>query len=287
MKTNPLQVRGSFQEDSVKIGQKIHYSLWVKHKGSAEIFFPNTSASIYPFEITQKEYFKTKKLSDGSYIDSAVYHLQIFTPEKVNRLSLPIYTATEIDCTAVYPTADTLYLKQLVKNPDQIKLDSLYQSIPFEPLTPKKDIKTFLFDFLVILIVIGIVNWLFGKRIKMGFELYLLWRKNRDFKRAFQRLFRNINETTNGLINLEKALVLWKKYLENISGLGFSTSTSKEILDLLPDKRLEKALNEMDFAIYGGNFSENTLRNVETLLEIAEYMYTREQRKIRIAYRNK
>lgn len=287
MNTHPIKVKGSFLEDSVKIGQKIHYSLWVKHKGASEIFFPNASANVYPFEITQKDYFKTKKQDDGSYIDSAVYHLLIFNPGKTNTLSLPIYTASDIDCTAVYPPADTLFVKRLVAKPENIQLDSLYQSIPFEPLSPKKDIKTFLFDFLVILIVIGIINWFFGKRIRMAFELYLLWRKNRDFKRSFQRLFRNINATAAGLINLEKALVLWKKYLENISGLGFSTSTSKEILDLLPDKRLEKALNEMDFAIYGGNFSENTLRNVETLLQIAENMYTREQRKIRIAFRKK
>lgn len=287
MNKKQIKVLGAFKEDSAKIGQNFHYSLWVKHPGTTEIFFPNTQNNFAPFEITQKDYFKTKKLADGMYLDSAVYHMHVFSPNSINALALPIYTISDVDCTAIYPKPDTLFIKKLVPHPEQIKLDSLYQTIPFEPLTPKKDIKTFLFDFLVILIIIGIVNWLFGKKLRMAYELYRLWRKNRDFTRAFQRLFRNINQTSSGIKNLEKALVLWKKYLENISGLGFSTSTSKEILDLLPDKRLEIALNDMDFAIYGGNFSENTLHNLEILLQIAESSYKRAQQKIRITFRNK
>ncbi|MEY4384020.1 MAG: hypothetical protein RI995_1562 [Bacteroidota bacterium] len=287
VKMNPKQIKvfGRFQEDSVKIGQKFHYSLWVKHSGKNELFFPATNTSIPPFEITQKDYFKTKKLTNGEYVDSAVYHLQLFQPESPRILSLPIYAANDIDCTAIYPAKDIIYVKNLVKSPEKIDLNDLYQQIPFEPIQPKKDIKTFLFDILILLIIVGIINWLFGKRLRMAFELFISWRKNRDFKRAYQRLQRNINNSESGLRNLEKAIVLWKNYLENISGLPFSTSTSKEIIDLLPEKRLEKALNEMDSAIYGGNFSKNTLQSVENLLVIAASMYKRQHKKIRINFR--
>lgn len=282
-----IKVWGKFQEDSVKIGQKIHYSLWVKHEGKNELFFPNTSNQWGSFEITQKDYFKTKTLKSGEYVDSAVYQMRVFSTDNPKVLQLPIYVASDIDCTAVYPKSDTLYIKKLVPNAETINLDSLYQSIPIEPLTPKKDIKTFLFDLLLLIIFIAVINWVLGKRIRMGFELYLLWRKNRDFNRSFNRLFRNINASETGLKNLEKILILWKTYLENITGLGFSTSTSKEIIDLLPDKRLEKTLNDVDFAIYGGNYSENTMKSLENLLEIADSMYKKGQQKIHLTYRKK
>ena len=282
-----IYVWGKFKEDSVKIGQKIHYSLWVKHEGKNELFFPNASGQWGPFEIIQKDYFKTKSTETGSYIDSAVYQMRVFSTDNPKVLQLPIYVVTDIDCTAVYPKSDSLFVKKLVPNAETINLDSLYQTIPIEPLTPKKDIKTFLFDLLILIIFIAVINWVFGKRIRMGFELYLLWRKNRDFKRTFNRLIRNINASEIGLKNLEKVLILWKTYLENITGLGFSTSTSKEIIDLLPDKRLEKTLNDVDFAIYGGNYSENTMKSLKNLLEIADSMYKKGQQKIHLTYRKK
>jgi len=287
MMQQEIKVWGKFQEDSVKIGQKIHYSLWTKHKGKNELFFPNATSQSRPFEIIQKDYFKTQKLPTGEYIDSAVYQMRVFSTENPKVLQLPIYIASDIDCTAVYPNSDTINIIKLVPNAEQINLDSLYQSIPIEPLTPKKDIKTFLFDFLILLIFIGVINWIFGKRIRMSFELYLLWRKNRDFKRSFNRLMRNINASEGGLKNLEKVLNLWKTYLENITGLGFSTSTSKEIIDLLPDKRLEKTLNDLDFAIYGGNYSDNTMKSLKNLLEIADSTYKKGQQKIHLTYRKK
>ena len=250
-------------------------------------FFPNAQTNLAPFEIIQKDYFNTKTLPSGKYVDSAVYQMRLFSTENPKVLQLPIYMATEIDCTAIYPKPDTIFVKKLVPNAENINLDSLYQSIPFEPLTPKKDIKTFLFDILVLLIVFGIINWVFGKRIRMGVALYLLWRKNRDFNRNFLRLRRNVNNTDAALRNLEKALILWKTYLENITGLGFSTSTSKEIIDLLPDKRLEKTLNDLDSAIYGGNYTENTLQSLDSLLVIADGMYKKGQQKIHITYKKK
>ncbi len=287
MSPQQIQVWGSFKEDSVKIGQTIHYSLWVKHNGKKELFFPNAETQVLPFEITQKDYYKTKKLNSTTFIDSAVYQMRLFSTDQIHPFQLPIYQSTEIDCTAIYPKQDTIFIKRLVPNANQIKLDSLYQTIPFEPLERKKDIKTFLFDFLVLLILIGLFNWFLGKRIRMSFELYLLWRKHREFKRNFARLARNVSNSDLGIRSLEKAFILWKSYLEKITGLGFSTSTSKEIMDLLHDRKLEKTLNDMDFTIYGGNYSEYTMQSLNSLLDIADSVYKREQQKIHITYRKK
>jgi len=270
-----FQVKGKFQEDSVKIGEKIHYSLWVKHSGKQELFFPGTQQNFGDFEVSQKDFFKTRAIGKGHYVDSAVYQLRLFQSHNPKILQIPVYISSEIDCTAVFPKRDTIYVKTLVKSPENIQLDSLFQSIPFQPISPKKDIKTVLFDLIVLLLIVGIINAILGKRIKLWIQLYFHWRKFRDFQRSFLRLIKNVNNTPLGIHNLEKALVLWKNYLEQITGLGFATSTSKEIIDLMPENRLEKALNELDFTIYGGNFSENTSKHLEILLKIAQSKYNR------------
>jgi hypothetical protein len=68
--------------------------------------------------------------------------------------------------------------------------------------------------------------------------------------------------------------------LERLTEIPFATFTTTEMVDNLPDKRLEKALQEVDSAIYGGNFSANTLEAIKVLLEIAETAYDQERAKI-------
>ena len=165
-------------------------------------------------------------------------------------------------------------------NANSIKIDSLIQSIPISPLKPKPDLKNLAIGAISILIVAGLIYWLMGKRIRQGIKLYLLWRKNLEFRRAYQRLMRNISNSTKGLQNLENATSLWKNYLERLTDIPFATFTTTEMVDNLPDKRLEKTLQEVDSAIYGGNFSANTLEAIKVLLEIAETAYNQERAKI-------
>jgi hypothetical protein len=91
---------------------------------------------------------------------------------------------------------------------------------------------------------------------------------------------RNISNSSKGLQNLENAAALWKNYLEKLTHIPFATFTTTEMVDYLPDKRLEKTLQEVDSAIYGGNFSARTLEAMKVLLEIAESVYSQERDKI-------
>jgi hypothetical protein len=86
--------------------------------------------------------------------------------------------------------------------------------------------------------------------------------------------------TPVGLLNLERAFSGWKKYIEELTQLPFTTFTSKEMLDNLADEAMEKVLNEMDSAIYGGNFSKNTTESVQYLEALATNLYEIEQEKI-------
>jgi hypothetical protein len=280
MQEQSIQLQGHFLEDSAKIGQDIHYVLRVAHKPTQEIFFPGVQQRFGIFKPIKKEYFPTKTNEKGISIDSAVYTFQQFSIRDFQTLRIPVALQTEQDCTLVAPPADTIYLKRLLPNASSIKIDSLIQSIPISPLKPKPDLKNLAMGAISILIVAGLIYWLLGKRIRQGIKLYLLWRKNLEFRRAYQRMMRNISNSAKGLQNLENATALWKNYLERLTDIPFATFTTTEMVDNLPDKRLEKTLHEVDSAIYGGNFSSNTLEAIKVLLEIAETAYNQERAKI-------
>jgi Golgi nucleoside diphosphatase len=71
--------------------------------------------------------------------------------------------------------------------------------------------------------------------------------------------------------------------MESLTSIPFSTFTTKEMLDNLNVKYLDKSLNDLDSAIYGGNFSEKTIESVNFLLSIANNFYQSERRKIKLA----
>ena len=275
-----IQVQGRFLEDSAKIGQDIHYVLRVSHAPQQEIFFPSINQVYGVFKPIKKEYFPTKTGNKNISIDSAVYSFRQFEIQDFQTLRIPVAVQTELDCTLVSPARDTIYLKRLMPNAKEVKIDSLIKSIPISPLKPKPDLRNLTLGAISVLIAIGLVYWLLGKRIRQGFKLYLLWRKNLEFRRAYQRLMRNISSSSKGLQNLEDAASLWKNYLERLTNIPFSTFTTTEMVDNLPDKRLGKTLKEMDSAIYGGNFTAKTLEAIKVLLEIAETVYLQERAKI-------
>lgn len=275
-----IQVQGRFLEDSAKIGQDIHYVLRVSHAPQQEIFFPSINQVYGVFKPIKKEYFPTNTGNKNISIDSAVYTFRQFEIQDFQTLRIPVAVQTELDCTLVSPARDTIYLKRLMPNAKEVKIDSLIQSIPISPLKPKPDLRNLTLGAISVLIAIGLVYWLLGKRIRQGFKLYLLWRKNLEFRRAYQRLMRNISSSSKGLQNLEDAASLWKNYLERLTNIPFSTFTTTEMVDNLPDKRLGKTLKEMDSAIYGGNFTAKTLEAIKVLLEIAETVYLQERAKI-------
>jgi hypothetical protein len=263
----------------VVIGQPIHYSLYVRHPKGQEVFFPSANQNFGAFETVKREFFSTKTTASGS-LDSAVYTLRLFNLAPVQKLQIPIYLLQEPDCTLIYPVVDSVHLKRLLPHPEQIDLDSLYQSIPIQPLSPKTELKNVFAAGISLLILAGLIYWLFGKAIAKLFKRYLLWRRHREFRRTFQRYTRQVAGTPVGLLNLEKAFSAWKKYMEELTKLPFTTFTSKEMLDNLADEAMEKVLNEMDSAIYGGNFSTNTTESVQYLDALAANLYEVEQEKI-------
>ena len=268
--------KGKFLSDSVKVGLPVKYALSYRHKATSDIFFPDSSYNFSPFELVKREYFNTITDENGS-LDSVVYTLISFEVMPLQELSLPVYIRAKRDCTRVFAPMDYVVLNSII-NPN----------VSIDTLSLKKDTRLVLIKqqtnfpliFLIIigmLAISGVVFWFFGKPIKRQIRLFNFRRRYDDFQKLFQRLSRGTDDSKRRLENIEKAVVLWKKYIERLENKPFTTFTTKEILDNLKDIRLSEALREIDATVYGGVYSNKTIASLQVLQELADGLY-RERR---------
>ena len=89
----------------------------------------------------------------------------------------------------------------------------------------------------------------------------------------------------NNIKDAEKALIVWKNYLERLEKKPFATYTTREIMDNMTDDLLADALKDMDGVVYGQAKSNNMYASLEVLKEGAKRMYKQKRQKIR-EYKN-
>jgi hypothetical protein len=247
--------KGRFLTDSISIGKPFQFALSFRHRPDAEVVFPDTNYNFAPFEVLKHDYFDTQTDKLGS-LDSAVYTLVSFDLATVQKLSLPVWIINEQDCTANY---DTLKLKE----------DTAPKLIEQQPNYPYIFLIT-----VAIALLSAAIYWFFGKQIEQQWQLYQLFSRKRDFSKNFNRLKFKIN-TQSGLENVEKAVILWKKYLRRLENKPFDTFTSKEIADSLSSEKLAVTLREIDAVVYGGLSSATIIDLLAVLESVARESYLR------------
>ena len=268
--------KGKFLSDSVKVGLPVKYALSYRHKATADVFFPDSSYNFTPFELVKREYFNTVTDQNGS-LDSVVYTLISFEVTPVQELSLPVYVRAKKDCTRVFAPIDYVILNSIIKPNVRIDTLSLKKDTRLIPIAQQVNFPLIFLIIIGLLLVVGMVFWFFGKPIRRQVRLFNFKRRYDDFRKLFQRLSRGTEDAKKRLENIEKAVVLWKKYIERIENKPFTTFTTKEILDNLKDNRLSDALREIDATVYGGVYSSKTIASLQVLQELAEGLY-RERR---------
>jgi hypothetical protein len=264
---------GRFLSDTIKVGLPVQYALSSRHLAATQVIFPDSGFAFGPFEWVGKKYFPTRTDRLGISTDSAVYTLVSFQLEDVQRLALPVYVVQPRDCTAVFAAADSVFLKRLVapESAAQLRTNTRPAAVPQQANYP-------LFAGIVagILLLAGVVYLSFGKRIMKQYKLFRMGRHHRGFVNDYEKLVRRIRQQVD-VATVANAVVIWKEYMEWLEERPFSTYTTKEIVEILPDQGLAEALQETDRVIYAQMPSENSFRSVRTLEYIALRRY-REKR---------
>lgn len=270
--------KGVFLTDTIETGKPFSYSFSFLHDPAQEVFFPDSSLSFSLFDVIDQEFFTTRTDSLGS-LDSTVYRLVSFDVTPTQTLSLPVYVLAGKDCTAVYAEADTVFLRLLL--PASTRLDTLtiQADTEVELLLRQFNYPVFVAVLLFISLFVSLVYWLFGRGIMKQWNMLQLQRRHSDFVRTFNRLNRNARERAS-TTEAEKAVVIWKKYLERVENKPFATYTTREILDNIPDDALENALKEIDRIIYGQIKSSQMDASLQVLKNIAQRSYRRRRLEI-------
>ncbi|WP_373512272.1 hypothetical protein, partial [Persicitalea sp.] len=248
------------------------------HDPAAEVFFPDSAFNFSPFEMIGQEYFTTRTDSLGS-LDSTIYRLVSFDVAAIQVLRLPVFLLAARDCTAVYAAPDTLWLRSAL--PVTARPDTLLLRAETTVYELKRA-----FNYPIFMVFIGsvglvvlVVYWLFGREIERQWRGFLLKRRHSEFVRAFNRLNRNARERNNTSA-AEKAVVVWKEYLEAVEKKPFATYTTREIVDNIPDRALEDALKDIDRIIYGQGKSPQMDDSLQTLRNVAQRVYHRHRLEI-------
>jgi hypothetical protein len=256
--------KGHFHKDSVKIGEELPYSIWVRYPKDKDVAFPDSLFDFSPFELDKREYYTTKTDSLVS-LDSAVYFFSTFEVDTVQYLQLPIFIINEFDSTTLLTSIDSIILDQVViQIPDSVAVlvNTNYQKVPLAFNYPYFTIG------LIIILVLGlIVLFVFGKQIKKSVKVFWIARRHKKFIKSFDLLLQD------SPIEVEHTLSAWKKYLEKLLSQPYTKMTTKEIVDLSNETLFVEHLKNIDKYIYGGDRSENMNIEFDSLLQFAIAKY--------------
>jgi hypothetical protein len=270
-----ISIRSGFLHDSVRLGDKIDYFLTARYPSTLTALFPDTTFSFVPFEFQKRNYFPTQT-SQGESYDSAVYSLMTFDIADIQYLALPVYIIQASDCTQYLSQRDSVFLKSMIQGPVPDSIEA--KDLPLLTNTVYQRV-AYLFNYPILLIVfvtiivVALIVWLaFGKRIRKYFKIQKLKKRNAEFQASFAILLKQVSEQFTP-DKTEKALFLWKSYLETLERKPYTKLTTRETIILERDEKLGKSLHLLDQAIYGSNTS--VLKPLDHLQQIAHYRFTK------------
>lgn len=266
---NEIKVEGRFLQDSFQVGMPIQYSLTAIYPFELNIVFPDSGYNYKPFEYIDKSYTTTRTIG-GLSKDSVVYTLMSFEMDSCLTFQMPVFWFYNGDTIAVAGNTSRVYFDALIAE-DTLHTDVL-SNVEFMEVAPAINYPfIFLFVAVAILLVL-VVNYVFGKPIQRFIQLLLLRQRHATFMNAFEKMTQRIEQKAESA-QMEQLLNLWKKYIERLDKVPYTTYTTKEIGQKLNDKALIEALQEMDRWIYGGIEPENLFIGVERIRNLAINMY--------------
>ena len=249
----PEKPRGRFLQSEVKIGEPLQYALVFKHPDSLEVIFPDSGYRFSPFEFVKKEAFPTYTVGKTS-TDSAIYHLRTFSVAPEQKLNLPVFLLQKDDTVTLFGEAAEIKLKEVVKSvPDPLAFKENTEVISIE----ERFNYPYLIAGLVLLgVLFGAIWFAFRKNILMRYRLYTLKKKHTYFVNRYN-IFIDRFHTSSSMVNMEKAITLWKNYLTDLEDTAINSFTTKEIVTYYDnDEDVTTALKLFDRAIYGNILSE-------------------------------
>lgn len=260
-----------FLTDTLLLGKPVPVAFSFEYPKHWQVVFPDTAYQYSPFEWHKKDFFPTQTQGSISK-DSAIFWLKSFEIEPVQKLRLPaFYIQPNGDSVSIFSNIDSIFLKQYIHS-TRLDTIALKANTQYAVLPTKPNFHAWVIGLVTSFFVLAIVWLFFGDWIKKQIILLNLKRKQVLFEDNFEKEMLKIR-TRKRLKDIEQALILWKKHLEQIEGEPYSSFTSSEIVEVLQIEKLAESLQNIDRAIYGTIVEESLDKDLAFLKALAKERY--------------
>lgn len=253
-----------FLEKDIKIGDSIKLVSIINYPKEIELIQPDSSFQFFPFSFVKKENFESK-LNERIISDSSLYILRSFEIDSIQSIRLNSFILNGKDCLEISSNYDTVYFKSLVNNTDQkVKKNMSFNEI----LLIINTYKLLLYSIVFICLILA-VYLLFRKKIIAYFRKRKVLKSYALFNKEFEKIKKQF-KTNADKNNLEKIILIWKRYIEKLTSIPYSSMTTKEIIDFFDNENLIKSLKYIDEMIYSDKLIEMDKFSFKYLLDYAD-----------------
>jgi len=253
-------IEATFEEDSFRIGQYLHYRLSISYPKDRVAIIPDSAFNYFPFEYITKTYYPTRTDSLYAY-DSIIYILASYETSKIQHLSLPIYFFIHKDTVKLTSVSDSVRIKRLitVESEKDVQADAVLQST-----IDKFNYPYFIVGTIIFLFILFILYKIFGKIIIKRYKLIVLSTAHNKFIKEYDVLAIQFKNSADLRI-IEQTLAIWKNYLTRLESKPINTFTTKELILLYDQEELESTLQSLDRNVYGGLVTKDTNDALQTI----------------------
>ena len=247
IQSQKIEYKSYFIEDSTKIGDSIRLVTILKYPNNIEIIQPDSSYMFSTFDFIGKKIFPST-VSKNIISDSTIYFLRTFEIDSIQKINLKANIIGGNDSMSILSHTDSIYIINQVNNlTSQSKENTLLSKIKSIFNTEKAFYITV--GILLFLIIIFIS---FRKKIIRYFKIRKIKKQIKSFNEEFSYCLKKYSEKNNPK-ELEKLLLLWKRFMENFTKKPYLSSTTMEISLFNDDKEMMDILHKSDKSIYSGS----------------------------------
>ncbi len=256
---------GRFLQPTARLGEPVGFELTWRHPAAAAVVLPDSSADFRPFELVRRRTFPTRTVG-GQSLDRVVYTVRTFAPDSVQNLTLAGRQLTARGDTLPVPGGGaTLRLHFVMPPPNPDAPPDLVPDLRPEPVAARFNWPWWLAG-TALAAQAGLAAWLiWGRRARARYRAYRQRKNHKYFLAQFARHIERF-ELSRSVVNLERAITLWKNYLTTLENQPINSLTTQELLALYPpNPAVADALRLGDRAIYGNQLTDDIDRETRAL----------------------
>jgi hypothetical protein len=263
-------LKSKWSKPLVKLGEPVELLVWTEYPAKWQVLFPDSSYSFGSFLCTQYSYSPTFSFDTVS-VDTVRYTLVYFELDSAPATAVAVtYYPPGEDSLVRTTDSMRLQLWELLPNPAPDTLQFL-ATTDSQPVDYAFNLLYWVLGLLACLLVLTAMGMMLAPRMIRHFRKKRLQKRFLQFVQDFEQLF-SLSKATLNPEPLEKAYLLWKDMVQEISREPITALSGSEIAQKKGMENLSGVLFDLDIAVYSRKVAPNTPDALRNLREKAYEM---------------